>query len=841
MKNNIHPKSTPDSIKQVTSLASFYHGYARIKEGEREYYINRQGEKAFDALIPGTNAMLGNKDDIATYKESINSEFLPTKVIAFLKNGKLGVMSPEGEILLPAAYDSVGVENPYYWKLKIGNRVSFYLKGGNMLPFYEDIGYLDGDHFDVKQAGKWGIYSLHEQKLIVPAEFDAFDYCGGCGRSPSYVYASRQGKWGIIDWDGKELLPFIYEHAHFGMRSDNWVESFAKNGKRLIVHIPTKKEFLTDESGEYPKIVAGLLLFNETIKERSQKAKGTEPVDSVVRYGIYGQDGTIIAPAQYEWIDEPNANSYLGYDGSYFLAKSDGKTGVIDHTGTWMLPAEYDEVMVYDDYFVAKKNNQAFLFNKNQQELLKVDNADITHAYEYFYSSGSDGLAAFKIKQKAYYGLYFAKTAKYYPPEFYDIDVNARLERGDRNLVIGEKQGVLTVFDMEGNLLLPARYNSFSFLDELPDSLVKVERGKKVGLYNVRSQKEVISAVYEDFELIGKQNELLLTRKGPYDKSSYEFWNLQGHKIIDKTFSKKDTLNARCYLLQSEQDKNYSLFDVETQQIRLLNYPYVWTVGSSSLLLVSTDGRTGTLFDALSGKEGTSFYDVSQFNVELNGERNNNYPTLFPFQNGVAKVLKNGKYGFVDEQGKEFLSSKYAIVSNFNTRGIAVVIKGQEQQSIDYNNDLFSANFVDKQGRVLFREDYLSPDLQYSDFSELFLDDKILLFKRLPQSNELQIGLANAAGQVLLEPIYNDIIPIKNDSCFLLKKGTKFGLASKEGKMLVAVQYGNIGLGNNGFYVGDDGADRFPLPVFNDDKWFYINEEGERLPLEAASLDNLLY
>ncbi|MGK9127081.1 WG repeat-containing protein [Olivibacter sp. SA151] len=841
-KENDSQGSIAGQVEQLTSLASFYHGYARVKKGEKEYYINKQGGKAFDTVVPNANVTLGNKDDIAAYDESVKSELLPTKVIPFIKDGKWGVMNPRGEVLLKAAYDSVGVDNPYYWKLKKANEISFYLKGGKMLPFFEDVGYLDGNYFDVKQQGKWGIYSFKEQKLVIPAIFDAFDYCGGCGRKPSYVYASHNGKWGILDWNGKELLPFIYEHGHYGMRSDNWVESFTKNGKRLIVHIPTRKEFLADEQDDYPKIVAGLLLVKEIINVAHRQTVKTGNNGSMARYGIgiYGQDGEMVSPPQYEWIDEPNANSYLGYYGPYLLAKADGKMGVVDHSGKWVLPAQYDDVKVYDDHFVARKDNLAILFDKNQKELLQVNNAEITHANEYFYSNGSDGLAVFKVKQRAYYGLYFVDNARYYPPEFYDVDIKAKFDGENRDLIVGEKQGLFTVFDAHGNLLIPGQYNGFSFLESLPDSLAEIVRGKKVGLYNVKSQKEVIPPVYDHFELMGPQHELIMTTKGDYDKPAYEFWNLQGQKIIGKTFTDKDTINTQYCLLKNNQ-KGYSLFNVETKQVRFLDYAYVWKVGSSRLLFVSDDGRKGKLFDILEDRELGTVYDASQFNFELNGERNTTYVTLFPFKNGFAKIVKHGEYGFIDEKGKELLPPKYAKVSDFNGAGLAVVVDARKLQEMGYNNRLWPVNIIDKRGRTLLSEGYVAPDLQFSDFSELFLNDKILLFKMLSHTSELRVGLADSKGQVLLEPIYNDIIPTKNNRLLLLKKGAKFGLATFEGKIIVPVQYANMGLGNGAFYTSSDSVDMFPVPVFNDDKWFYIDETGKKLPLEAANLDDLLY
>lgn len=825
-----------EGITQVTSAAPFAHGFAKVKQGEITYYINAHGEKVFDSLDPYAGVTLGNVDDIEAYKSSIKDTLLSTKVIRFLNTGKWGVMSPAGEILLPAEYDSLEVDNPFYWKLKKENKVSLYLKGGKKLPFYEDIGYLDGNYFDIKQQGKWGIYSLEKKRLVIQPNYDAFDYCGGCGRKSTYVYASRGGKWGIINWNERELLPFEYDHEHVGMRSDNWVQSFTKNGKQLLIHIPTKKEFPADARDNYPKIVAGLLIFKEFGQELGQ-SRETVPQE---RYGIYGADGNRVVAQTYEWIDEPNANSYLGYFGPYLLAKKDGGTGVINHKGEWIIQPRYDEIHVYDDYFVAKRNNQSILLDKHEKELLRLDNVEITHLDDYFYSSGSKGLAVFKIKQKAFYGLYFPEQGKYYQPEFYEINAEAKYKGQDNDLIVAEKQGQLTVFNLSGNLLLPARYNGYHFIDKLPDSLVQVKKGTKFGLYNTRAQREIIPLNYEDnFEVINGENPLLITQKGPYDKQSYEFWDLQGNRLFNGSFSHKDTLNASTYLLGKELEAGYMLFDSKTNQVQQLNYPYVWTVGSPHLLLVSTDQKVGKLFHIKKGQELDGMYNVSQFTFDLD-DTAAPYTILYPFKNGFARIMKNGKYGFIDGEGKELMSPSYAFASDFQPNGLAVVTK-DKKESRYYTDALQTVNFVDRLGKAIYPSGYLAPDLNFSDFSELFLDDNILLFKREDQTGDLRVGLGSSEGQILLDPVYNEVVPLQNKPYLFLKKAGKFGLADRKGHLMVPAHYDNIVVGNQDFQEEVNSTQVFPLLVSKDDKWFYIDEYGERLPIEAASLDNLLY
>ena len=51
-----------------------------------------------------------------------------------------------------------------------------------------------------------------------------------------YVYAQQNGKWGVMDWNEKVLVPFKYEHAHWNMRSDNWV-AMNQNQKLVLNYL----------------------------------------------------------------------------------------------------------------------------------------------------------------------------------------------------------------------------------------------------------------------------------------------------------------------------------------------------------------------------------------------------------------------------------------------------------------------------------------------------------------------------------------------------------------------------------------------------------------------------
>src|SRR5690606_31780598 len=129
--------------------------------------------------------------------------------------------------ILEPVFQQIEYLSDAHWKVTKAGQQTITTPTGDVLPYFDEVGYLDGRYFDVKVDDKWGLYDSESQALTTPAIYDGFDYCGGCGRKPDYVYAQQNGKWGIVSFDNRTLVPFAYEHSHWnGMRSGVWVSSF---------------------------------------------------------------------------------------------------------------------------------------------------------------------------------------------------------------------------------------------------------------------------------------------------------------------------------------------------------------------------------------------------------------------------------------------------------------------------------------------------------------------------------------------------------------------------------------------------------------------------------------
>lgn len=807
-------------------LAPFKQGYAAITVGSERYYINTQGEKI---RLLG-DAVLGDAYSAGEYgREMLEAEnpSLPSKKIIFEKEGKHGVLSLTGELILPAEYDHIEANYRQFWKLYKGNKKTFRLPDGGTLPLFDDIGYLDGEYFDVKQNDTWHLYSKSKGKVVTKEAYESFDFCGGCSTEAHYVYAKKDGKWGVIDWKEKILVPFEYEHEHRSMRNDVWVASFSRNGKEVIVHIPTQQVF--DATAHDTQLLSGIMVSSE---------KGL--------FGAYGRDGKLIVPFEYDKLESPNANSYLGYHGNYLIAKKNHKIGVINAEGNIVLPVEYNDVSVYDDFFVAKKGGQTYLFSdKEEAPLLTLENAEINHINEYYYSSGSGGLAIFRVKQKAYYGLYFADKKQFYEPAFYGISLQRNKLMEEGGVIEAEKQGVKTLFNIEGKKVLPFDAQDYGTFDAKAKSLLAFKIKGKWGLYDMERMKEIVPARYDQYFRLLDGSATVVIQAYADGFAKIDLYDLQGTKFNDTVLNRVDPIDNQYYLLEKGKsgELRYAIFDTEGDTLEDLTYPYVAALhGTRKLLMVSHNGHDGKLYDFRSGKELDRWYNVYMFAVDIDVPEDSEHWLFYGFQDGYATVQsKEGNVGFIDEKGDIVISPKYPWARMFGKNHVLV-------NEGDYLNSVSVAYFTDMKGKRIFPPEYGAEVMFYSVADDFDLKDKVILLKE-DIDGRLRSGLGDLnTGKILISADYKELLVSTVDSSYIIlskeiaenttdrgRGRLKFGLANTDGKIVFKPQFDAIYRPRFDVYNKERKREPFfPLLVYQNDKWRYINEDGSYLAIEGS-------
>jgi len=177
--------------------------------------------------------------------------------------------------------------------------------------------------FTIDEA--WAIQPIYDEVV----EF--YDY--------SYAFAKLKGKWGLIDQQGKTIIPFEYskfldEEYLFG---EEEVKTVIKNGKygivnraqgKLLVECIYEKPFSYTD-GIFP------YLGNVSVVYRNNKA------------GLLNEKGVEVVPCIFDGGKEPFKDMYLDV---YVSAKQNKKSGLVDSVGNLAVPCVYDEINTTENF-----------------------------------------------------------------------------------------------------------------------------------------------------------------------------------------------------------------------------------------------------------------------------------------------------------------------------------------------------------------------------------------------------------------------------------------------------------------------------------------------------------
>ncbi|KKX50049.1 hypothetical protein L950_0212350 [Sphingobacterium sp. IITKGP-BTPF85] len=596
------------------------------------------------------------------------------------------------------------------------------------------------------------------------------------------------------------------------MRSDNWVASFSKNGQPLIIHIPSKREFVD------AKILTGVLLVKENNK-----------------YGVYGQDGDLKIPFDFDNIELPNDNSYLGYYGDYLVTTKQHKKGISDLSGSVIIPNEYDEIKVYDDYFVGKKQQKSYLMDKTRKVLFEIENGEITHVNDYFYSSGSNNLAIFKIKKGAYYGLYFASTNTSIEPQYYKIDLfKFKNNESKEQYIITEKNKISSLFDQDGHLLL-SDFEGISELYDAPDNLMTFIKNGQMGIYDLDTRKEIIPHVYDSFIMgkfgnrnLIKANNVRKKEADDMDNQSSDLYDLAGKKILQTAIQRIDTIGVQYCLIKDIKGK-YLLLNMDDMELQTFNYQSVYPINNPNLLLVSKDDKTGVLYDIRTKKVFKGAYSLTYVKEGYLPKDPGKETVILPYKGDMALLYNEKGYGYINNTGEVIVSPQY--VWAFDFRGDAAMVCQSENS--DSRASVFKMGFINKEGALIFPLIYDLTNSRLNHEESVFINNSVFL----PKVNgyEYLYGLGDlTTGKEVLPVEYTQIRALQNGIYFLLQKNNKFGISDAKGNIILPIDFEEILFDAPTFFDSplDAKQNIFPLLVYRDGVWKYIYENGDFLKIK---------
>ncbi len=474
-------------------------------------------------------------------------------------------------------------------------------------------------------------------------------------------------------------------------------------------------------------------------------------------WGFINQNGEEVIACQYEYVS--NFNNGLA------AVVKNGKLGYIDKTGKQVIPCQFQ----YQDMTRGGMITNRFDFHEGFAKTIEdgkygfIDKtAKIAIACQYDYVMNfNQGLAA--VKKDGKWG-FINKKAGIIVPFIYNEVFNFN---EDRAIVINNHK--FGVINKKGELIIPLIYDE---MDDFSEGLAAFKIGEKYG-YIDKNGNTVIPAIYDDAQ---EFSDGLALVHGNKDNNTFNNIFNSGY-MIDKTGKK-----IIDFPIGGSFKNGIAVIERENN-IGIIKNPLRQELKANDLTIQWLDG-----YDA----------DFSKYNTIYKNT----------FNNGLVRVQKNGKYGYIDKNGQEVIACQYDKAQNFSD-GLAAVKKNNKWGYINTASDTVIAfhyehagefneglatvvvggklGYIDKEAQTVIPYDYdfeeinaVNENYEIGDYHN-FSDDYALV------SKNGKWGVVNKSGEFKILP-YEKIMPY-SDGLAAVRQNQNWGLIDTSGKEIIACQY----------------------------------------------------
>lgn len=665
----------------------------------------------------------------------------PDNFSLYHENGKVGLKDGEGQILIPATYDALG------WS------------SGEFSIVDKVVGY--------RSDGLWGIIHT-SNKVVTTPQFAELTPGEG-----SFLVAKKKSplslrlSYGVVNTGGKVIVPFSYD----GLRLVNM---------RAVVMARTGTRFhfgLLDLSGnvviplEYQRIYSlGSLRF------------AVENFDH--KTAIFSEDG---APLTGFLIDSISA-----FKNNYAILYQNQRQGVIDRDGRVVVSPTYSEIRVTDKGVVEGRTPDSWFFLDGKNTLLRQQSADnILPLSPERYAVTSGG-------KMQLMNNHFEPVC----PAFF-----SQLSCFRNGIALFRNGGHTGALDTQGRIILPAEY--YELIAE-PDAFrVTLDNHQKNAWVLLDRSGQKLTAKH--YEYIGPFNGKF------YPVRNRGFWgavNASGKEIISCVH---DSLvqQAADYIVVKFKGQ-YGAIDMEENWVitpqpyplEVLNRETYFEFAGHTTFLKSFSGNTIYFSDNRLSFNGTHIREIlptgACWLIDLKGiivdrsRQPEGTEQVFPESEGLRAIRKDGKFGFIDEEGRLRIANRYEAVKPFSD-GMAAIRILNQWGFIDHQEKLLVQpvydeveNFVN--GLAIVHKDGLSGLIDKKGKVVLPVRyDKITLNPQ--QRWRLQLhgltGLADARGAVIIHPKYHELTDTGN-GYVIVQRGGKFGLLTLGGVSTIPMIYDGL-------------------------------------------------
>jgi hypothetical protein len=430
------------------------------------------------------------------------------------------------------------------------------------------------------------------------------------------AYAHKDNKYGFIDKTGNEVIPCIYDGIWYF--SDELMVVRTRDSENNL------KFGFIDRAGELvvPYVYEDEIHLSE---------EGMARVARDGKWGFVNKMGQLVSPCVYDNVED--------FIGGTARVETNGKWNYIDKLGNVLITFEYDEVGDFsDDMAWIRKNGKYGYIDKTGELVLPMIYDVYTDEWENIKNLAhdfSEGLAAVRIDGKCgfinkkgelvipaiYDGNFYSGEWGAYVPTFHDGLARVKMDGFGWD-------GTWGCINKKGEVVIPFEYS-------------------KIGNNWTGHFYEGIAAIYS------KDGAGLIDKNGTFITYEYDYVT--------------DFNGTLAYVEIAEQEYG-AYIDKTGKVVTPFEYyadQWLWAIYDPSV-----DGMT----IAYNKKLGKYVKLDSRGNIVEPFEYDDYYVYSDNFSNGLARVWKDGKCGYIDEAGELVISLIYDSATDFN-EGLSAVLK----------------------------------------------------------------------------------------------------------------------------------------------------------------------
>jgi hypothetical protein len=655
----------------------------------------------------------------------------------FEQNGKIGLKNESGQVVIPPQYEALGWSN------------GSFSMNGNVTGY--------------KLNGAWGVVNLNNQRLT-PPNYSSLSPTDGNLMVAGKQSAVLQIKTGCIDTEGKTVIPFMYAGVKVhAMR----VVAFIREGNRFkhglvdfdnkilipflyrnIYPIGSLRYAVEDFNGKTALFSdRGRQISGFTIDSISQFQNNLAIIYEAGKQGLINREGQLRSEAKYREID---------FQEKSFRVRMPDKWGILTSDNKLIETVEADSISLLEDgQYKIQIAGRSWIANADFKKM---------HA-EGFSSIGAfrNGYATFSAGTQ--YGVIRKNSSIVLPAEYLKVII------GETYFLTLERNIDKLSWSLRDTTGLKKNQKPYDRMLPKMGAIFPVKKNGYWGAIN-ETGNEIVACVYDSL-LESQGNQVAVKFKGQYGIISLkEEWLAfpQPNPVQLLNQNRYFKIQGRTIFLCAFTG---TILYFTTNPIEVKENYFIEFVSTGGTWTLDFDGR-------IVGRQLPPVAPAEE---------------IFPASEGLRGIKKNGKYGFIDDQGRLRIANRYEAIKPFSEGHAAVKIRNKW-------------GFINRDEKLVIQpvhDDATSFEKGYSQVRQagkhglINKEGKLLLPVRystfiVQENGRIEIGLeglkglADAQGNILLQPKYQSIQDLNNGFIIIQQHG-KYGLTTLQGVSTIPLIY----------------------------------------------------